>query len=138
MTPLEAEFKAFLEDTLTMSLDEFLSSLNVSDTMAERLGTMTREEVEDLLNSLTPKARAGLLSFARHALGSAGIEQLRKRASAQKKTEEIVSTEIVAANLERDAALAGRMDQRLPADGTNPWDLASLVRELKSEVRDGR
>lgn len=68
MSTLETEFKAFLEDTLALSLDEFLSGLELPDNVAKRLGNMTREDVGRMLGSLTPAGRAGLVAFSQQVL----------------------------------------------------------------------
>jgi hypothetical protein len=88
LSTLEAEFRAFLEDTLALSLDEFLSGLSLPDNVAERLGNMSREEIDEMLGSLSPAARAGLLSFSRHVLDSAGV-RLRKSTDDQWRTSEL-------------------------------------------------
>jgi hypothetical protein len=71
MNTLEAEFKAFLEDILTLALDEFLAEFNLSESAAERLGRLPHEDIDRLLRSLSPHARASLVVFSRRVLASA-------------------------------------------------------------------
>lgn len=64
LSALEGEFKAFLEDTLALALDELLETISLPEHLAVRLGKMERPEVEVLLASLTPEAERGLVRFA--------------------------------------------------------------------------
>lgn len=61
---LEADFRAFLEDSLGLALDAFLAELNLPEHLAVRLGKMERPEVEALLAALSPEAERGLVRWA--------------------------------------------------------------------------
>jgi hypothetical protein len=71
MSPFEAEFKAFLEDSLNLALDEFLAEFNLPEATAKRLGSLPHEDIDKLLRSLSPPARGALVVFCRRVLASA-------------------------------------------------------------------